>query len=88
MQGGTVGRDAPPLRTRTAEEEADARWATRQRAVENLAHKQQQCRLIEEQGRLCVSRTGPRDPACTDLFKMQLACYGYAPPPSVQINNK
>lgn len=63
------------MRTHTPEEEADAEWMKRQRLVENIANKQQQCRLIEDQGRQC-SRTRPLTPECMDLLKMQIACYG------------
>lgn len=53
-------------------------WARRQRLVEHLAHKQQQCRLIEQQGLACLREgsAAPPPPACTDLLKMQIACYG------------
>jgi hypothetical protein len=66
----------PAMRTHTPEEEAETEWTRRQRLVENIANKQQQCRLIEDQGRQC-SRTRPLTPECTDLLKMQIACYGY-----------
>jgi Fe-S cluster biogenesis protein NfuA len=65
----------PAMRTHTPEEEAETEWTRRQRLVENIANKQQQCRLIEDQGRQC-SRTRPLTPECTDLLKMQIACYG------------
>jgi hypothetical protein len=69
----------PAMRTHTPEEEAETEWTRRQRLVENIANKLQQCRLIEDQGRQC-SRTRPLTPECTDLLKMQIACYGYTSP--------